>query len=128
VKLQCVMCDGLGYSLGILVPATLAVPCCCDAGRRLRELDIQWPATESAVRRAVRSGRKAARVPSVDFVEARRGAARLLVRCSCGVWFDWRAARFVGVQQDAEERLELRTHQACGSTRAIVVWRASQAA
>ncbi len=58
---------------------------------------------------------------SADPSEVRRGAARLLVLCSCGDWIDWRAARFVGVMQDDVARLELRTHGACGSTRAIVV-------
>lgn len=57
----------------------------------------------------------------VDLTEARRGASRLRVRCSCGAWIDWRAATFVGYQDDGVERLELRTHGACGSTRALVV-------
>lgn len=57
----------------------------------------------------------------VAYTPIRRNAPRLFVRCSCGGFIDWRAATFVGYQDDGVERLELRTHGACGSTRALVV-------
>lgn len=50
----------------------------------------------------------------------RRSAPRLLVLCACGHWIDWRAAPWVGVQQDDEQRLELRNCPRCESTRAMV--------
>lgn len=54
-------------------------------------------------------------------MEPRRfGPGRLMVLCSCRRWIDWRAARFVGCQDDGIERLELR-NCVCGSTRALVV-------
>ena len=52
----------------------------------------------------------------------RSGSARrvLKVCCCCGVVFEWRAAKFVGIQDDGVERIELRNHS-CGSTNARVV-------
>lgn len=62
------------------------------------------------------------RVPPPELTPIRRAtSARLFVRCSCGSWIDWRRARWVGVQQDDVERLELRNCPRCGSTRALVV-------
>ncbi len=51
----------------------------------------------------------------------RQTAPRLFALCSCRRFFDWRAARFVGIQDDGVERCELRNCPHCGSTRAIVV-------
>lgn len=38
----------------------------------------------------------------------RRQATRVLVLCVCLHWINWRHAKFVGVQQDDEGRVELR--------------------
>lgn len=130
-KLPCVMCEGRGYSTGLVVPAALAIPCGCHTGQHLRALPIEWPAYPRAIKAALDAAlalpvevKVTPRVPPPELTPIRRAAsARLFVLCACGHWIDWRAARFVGVMRDDVEALELRDCQQCGSTRALQVAR-----